>query len=37
MEDITVYTVQSRKNAKFSVKHNMYFILRYKLCVCQIN
>jgi len=33
MGDITLCTAQSRKNAKFSVKHNMYFIQRYKLCV----
>jgi hypothetical protein len=33
MEDIMVCTAQSRKNAKFSVKHNIYFIQGYKLCV----
>lgn len=37
MEHVTVCTAQSRKNAKFSVKHNMYFIQRYKLCVRLIN
>jgi len=28
MEDVTMCTAQSRKNAKFSVKHNMYFTQR---------